>query len=364
MANHRIEIRYRADEVPIDVHPLLASLVLAANVAFLSPLPGSQAVGPQWIEITTGAANVDRVDFFIDGELAGVARKAPWRIAHDFGTSLAAHEIVAKVFSNGYRIVDSATVTTAALTAGEMVTVDLVEVPLRIRAAGMVRAEDLRVRENDVEQTIREMRPERGAASFVFVIDRSLSMGDGKLAAALRAVDGELRNLRPDDAVSVIAFNHNVAKARPIARGEKVSAILGRLEPSGGTSLRDALASIPSRQRTYAIVITDGGDRNSQTSEEEALRRISGTKTIVDAIILGDGSRFLERAAANTGGTVVDADRDGIARALRELIADINSRYLLIYQSHGTPRGWRSIAVTPRRSGIAIVKSRRGYFAS
>lgn len=342
---------------------LVAAIARGATVKFVSPQQGSQAIGPLLIEVTTDASSVDRVEFYVDGALAGVARTSPWRIAHDFGSSLAAHEVMAKVLSNGYRATDIARIVTAALTAAESIDVDVVEVPLRARAPGTITASDLRVRENGVEQTIRDVRPERGAARFVFVVDRSLSMGDGKLAAALRAVDTERQYLRPDDSVAVVLFNHNVAKAHDVARGEKLAAVFGDVIPSGGTSLRDALASIVSRDRTYAIVITDGGDRNSELSGEQALRKISGTRVVTDAIVLGSGSSFLEKAAKNTGGAVVPANRESLGRALHDLILDINSRYLVIYQSHGTKRGWRSIEVKPRHRGIEIMNARKGYFA-
>jgi hypothetical protein len=342
---------------------LASSRLLAGTVTFVQPLDGSQVVGPGWIEVRASAAGIDRVEFLVDGRLAGIARNAPWRIAYDFGATLTAHEIVAKVFSNGYRTVETAKVTTAALAAGETLNVDLVEVPMRIRAPRVVSGSDVSVRENGVEQTVRQIVPQRGAAHFVFVIDRSLSMGDGKLGAALRAVDAEVRNLRADDTVSVVLFNHNVARARRLQRGESLEALFGDVSPSGGTSLRDALASIASRERTYAIVITDGGDRNSETPEETALRRISGTRTVVDAIVLGEASRFLERAAKNTGGALLAARSGTIRRALHELILDINSRYLLVYQSRGTGSGWRTIRVTPRRSGITVMNARKGYYA-
>jgi len=339
------------------------AIAFAALLTFVQPPPGAQVVGPSFIEVRTGARNVDRVEFTVDGTLAGVAREAPWRIAHDFGTSPAAHTIEAKLFANGYRDVQTATMTTVALTAGESVVVDLVEVPLRLRSSRQVTASDLRIRENGVEQTIREVKPERGAAHFVFLVDRSLSMGDGKLAAALRAIDANLNLLRPDDTASIVLFNHNVMKARPIARGEHVADLFGDVVPSGGTSLRDAVASIRSNDRTYAIVITDGGDRNSELTDEEALRRISTTRTLVDAIILGDRSRFLDRAAENTGGSVVRASARNVNEALHDAIAGINSRYLAVYQSHGTERGWRTIDVSPRHRGITILAARKGYFA-
>jgi len=342
---------------------LFCAASAAGRVTFVSPLTGAQAIGPLPIEITTDTANVDRVEFYVDSTLAGVARKAPWRIAHDFGTSVEPHTVAAVVWSNGYKTSERAVVRTAAIVAGDSVTVDLVEVPLRVRSSRPLHINDIRLRESGVEQTLRDVRADRGAATFVFVIDRSLSMGDGKLAAALRAVDDATKMLRADDTVNVILFNHNVSKPRTIARGESLSRVFGDVTTSGGTSMRDAVASIPQGHRTYAFVITDGGDRNSQLDDESALRRISNTKTVIDSLILGTShSRFLDRAAKNTGGSVVDTSRDSLTRALRELIADINSRYTAVYQSHGTAKGWRSIEITPKR-GIAILNARKGYFA-
>jgi hypothetical protein len=183
-------------------------------------------------------------------------------------------------------------------------------------------------------------------------------MGEGKLDAALHAVEDAQKLLRPGDSASITFFNHNVAKAQSVARSYR------DIVPSGGTSLRDAVASVASKQRTYAIVITDGGDRNSELAEEEALRRISGTKTVVHAIVLGAShTRFLDRAASNTGGAVTSASRESVSQALTRILTDINSRYLVIYQSQGTKRGWRTIEIKPHRSGVGIVSARKGYFA-
>jgi hypothetical protein len=338
--------------------PVQTLLILAA-LTFVSPLPGSQAIGVQALEVTTTASNVDRVDFYVDGVLAGVARKPPYRIAFDFRTTLAPRTVTAKLWTNGYKNSESATVTTAALSANDTLNVDLVEVPLRVRSSRALRARDLRVRENGVEQTIRDVRQERPAAHFAFIVDRSLSMGEGKLDAALRAIENARRMLRAGDTASITFFNHVVSK--PQVLGSSVPRALG---PSGGTSLRDAVASVASKQRTYAIVITDGGDRNSELSEEQALRRISNTKTIVNAIVLGAShTKFLDRAAGNTGGAVVEASREDVSRELAKILTDINSRYLVVYQSQGTQRGWRTIEVKPRSNAIAIVNARKGYFA-
>lgn len=319
-------------------------------------------IGPAALEISTDAPQVERVDFFVDGVLAGVSRKAPYRIAYDFGTSMAPRTITAKVWSPGFKSSETASVTTATLMASDTLNIDLVEVPVRARSTRPLRPADLRVRENGIEQAVRDVKVERPPAHFAFVVDRSLSMNDGKLQAALRAIEMELRQLRAGDTASLVTFNHHVAKARPIAAGQPIAA--RDLVPSGGTSLRDALASVASRERTYAIVITDGGDRTSELSDEAALRKISGTKTVVNAIVLGDShTRFLDRAAANTGGTVLPATRSSVTAALARLLTDINSRYLVIYQSKATSSGWRNIEVQPRRTGVTIASARKGYFA-
>jgi len=334
------------------VHSLLLALV-----TFVSPAAGSQAVGPTPIEITTTISNVDRVEFYVDDKLAGVARKSPYRIAHDFGTSLDAHDVSAKVFSNGYKNVETAHVETAALSAGETISVDLVEVPVRVRASSTLKPSDVRVHENGVEQTIRDVHATRDAANFCFIVDRSLSMGGGRLEEALRAIAGELHMLRDGDTASVVLFNHNVSKPLPVRSKE-----LEKTTPSGGTSLRDAVASVASPNRTYVIVITDGGDRNSELTEAEALRRISGTKTTVDALVF-DRSAFLTNAAKTTGGEVRDVERGAIQRELHALLEDINSRYTVVYQSNATRPGWRSIEIEPSRHGISIAMARKGYFA-
>jgi Mg-chelatase subunit ChlD len=347
---------------------LVLSLLLASAargaVTFVSPLDGSQVLGPMAIEVTTDAAQVDRVDFFVDGVLVGVARKPPYRIAYDFGTSMAPRTLVARVWSGGFTLSEAANVSTALPTASDTLDIDLVEVPLRARSSRVLHATDLRVTENGVAQTIRDVRRERPAAHFAFIVDRSLSMNGGKLEAALQAIETELRQLRDGDTASLVTFNHHVAKPVPLERRALSPSAIETLTPSGGTSLRDALASVASKQRTYAIVITDGGDRNSVLSDEEALRRISGTRTIVNAIVLGSShARFLDRAASNTGGSVVEASKNTVGDALSRLLADINSRYLVIYQSRGTKRGWRSVDVKPARRGVEIVNARKGYFA-
>src|ERR1051326_7461035 len=139
----------------------------SAALKFVNPLDRSQAIGALWLEVTTDAQNVDRIEFTVDGVLAGVARKAPWRVPYDFGTSLGMHKISAKAWMNGYKTSEEATVTTAALSAAETMNVDLVEVPMSIHAEQVVKPQDVVVKENGVTQEVRSIQSQRSAEQVV-----------------------------------------------------------------------------------------------------------------------------------------------------------------------------------------------------
>jgi hypothetical protein len=87
-----------------------------------------------------------------------------------------------------------------------------------------LRAADLRVRENGVEQTIRDVKVERPPAHFAFVVDRSLSMNGGKLEAALRAIE---------------------IGAAPTARGDTASLVVVQSSRGEGAPDRSRSASSP-----------------------------------------------------------------------------------------------------------------------
>ncbi|HVR38270.1 MAG TPA: Ig-like domain-containing protein [Thermoanaerobaculia bacterium] len=340
---------------------LSALSATAAPVRFVAPSEGAQVIGATTLEVATDVADVDRVEFLVDGTLVGVVRTAPYRLVFDFGTSLQPHHIVAHVRSHRFRQDDIAEVRTAAV-GGESITVNLVEVPLRVRAPGAVTAKDLNIAEDGVKQTIREVLFERPPSRFVFLVDRSQSMGEGKLTSALAAIDIALDLLRTGDTAQIIFFNHNFGQLEDLPRTTRASALYANVEPSGGTSLRDAVVSTVTRERTITIVLTDGSDRNSEISDEAALRRIGGANSAFFALVFDRASAFLETASQNTGGEIMTASAATVGSAMRDLIGDINSRYTLTYQSSGKKKGWRAIRITAARSGVKVLKARKGYF--
>jgi hypothetical protein len=188
-------------------------------------------------------------------------------------------------------------------------------------------------------------------------------MAEGKLAAALKAIDAALLLLRASDTAQIIFFNHNFGQLEELPRGARASELFADVQASGGTSLRDAVVSTIRDERTITIVITDGADRNSEISDEAALRRISGTNSAFFALVFDRASSFLETASQNTGGDIRTVSAASVRDEMRELLGDINNRYLLTYQSSGKKKGWRAVRIAGTRYGLTVVKALKGYFA-
>lgn len=352
--------------VLIAVSALLLASASEAAVKFVVPADGSQTFGRQLLEVTTDTPRVDRVEFYVDGALVAVARVPPYRASYDFGDGSRARSVSAKVISSSYSKSETATVRTAGLTLQDQLTVDLVEVPLRLRSSRKPRNGDIAIVENGAPQEVLELRNSRGPTSFVFVVDRSLSMDRGKLDAARRAIEGEVRKLRPGDRAALLFFNQRVAGAKTVSNASDVTRAFAAVSPSGGTSLRDALLSLDPSQRTTAIVISDGADRNSEASEATTLRKVARQNLFVHSILLGNGSAesMLRELSSRTGGGFELAEARTLDAAMERIFAEINSRWVAVYQSTNHGAGWRSIKVTPRDSRIEVVTARKGYQSS
>lgn len=344
---------------------LLVASAASAEVRFVSPLEGSQLFGTTAIEVETTENAVDRVELYVDGNLVGVARSKPFRAFHDFGASGSARRLTAVVYSRKFGHVERAEITSLAIRTFDELTVHLVEVPFRAKSKKKLATGDVRLEEDGAAQKILDLRATRSATRFVFVVDRSLSMRGEKLDAAFKAIDRFRARLREDDVASLVLFNHRVSPPLLLERGRSTTSQLRSANASGGTSLRDALLVATSeRRRSVVIVISDGSDRNSAASEEATARQTLNGDSDVHAFVLGDGNAtsMMRRLASSSGGRFESTTAANLDERLLDLLADINSRYVAVYQSASTARGWRTIALRGA-AGISVSGARRGYFA-
>lgn len=356
-------VRYLLPFLPLALILWHSPALRAESLAFhfLSPLEQAQVIGPTVLEVTTSIESVDRVEFFVDGRLVGVMRKPPFRIIHDFGESLESHNVTATLFHDAYRKRTSAEVRTAIHAISDQLTVDLVELAVRLDGSSANPEKDLVVREDGQLQEILEVRSRRSPTTFLFVIDRSMSMGHGKLTASLRAVERMRGRIRPQDQARIILFNHRPDKPVDIDSLPELQKTI----PSGGTALLDTLAGLRPQRSSIVIVVSDGGDRNSLTETSEALRTIGRNEVTIFALLLDKGSAtdFLLTATGNSGGMLLHSSTESLERDMGRIFDEIHGRRVVVYQSTNSGAGWRAIEVRSRRPSLRVRGVRRGYYS-
>jgi hypothetical protein len=154
--------------------------------------------------------------------------------------------------------------------------------------------------------------------SFIFVIDRSKSMGAeglGALSAAAHELNRELRGLEPQHKFQIIAYNQtpsymgerNLLDATP-ENIAKVRGYFAALAAYGATAHETALLSALRRKPDVIVFLTDGGDPYLNSAQLERIKSRAGGTTSIHCIQFGFGAikeqdNFMQRLAGqNRGG--------------------------------------------------------------
>lgn len=159
--------------------------------------------------------------------------------------------------------------------------------------------------------------------SFIFLIDRSKSMGKyglQALAAAEQELSAAVRRLQSYHQFQVIAYNDRCAymsQRRMLAATDEnkqgISKFLSALSPLGATEHEMALLSALQHQPDVIFLLTDGGDPHLSENQIRTLAERAGARTAIHCIQLGNGpllesDTFLRRLAHEAGGTFTYAD--------------------------------------------------------
>jgi hypothetical protein len=154
--------------------------------------------------------------------------------------------------------------------------------------------------------------------SFVFVIDRSQSMGDAGLGV-LRAAEGELAGalsgLRSNHKFQIIAYNKTPTPFNPRgmaaadeAAKERAISFVRDLIALGGTGHFAALLSAMRLEPEVIFLLTDGGDPRLTHPEIDELARRAARRTRITCLQFGfgpspDDSAAMRILAERTGGS-------------------------------------------------------------
>jgi VWFA-related protein len=132
--------------------------------------------------------------------------------------------------------------------------------------------------------------------------------------------------------------------------------------------------------RKALLLITDGEDRGSYYSREQAIEAAQRANAIIYSIYYIDpkvyqrrggsedmtGPNDLQKLSEQTGGRVFKVTKDHtLEDAFTELQAELRSQYSLAYKSSNPDRNgeFREVEIRCKTSGYAV-QSRRGYYAS
>jgi Ca-activated chloride channel family protein len=234
--------------------------------------------------------------------------------------------------------------------------------------------DDFEVLEDGVPQRISAFTAGDFPMSVALALDRSWSMAGEPLALARSASHTFLGQLRQGDRAMLLGIGSGVETLTPLTGDvPALHRALEGMQPWGTTSLHDAILAAmdeiePAGGRRALLLLSDGVDRYSTATSDDAVQRARGADVLVYPIALGRSrpSLFVELA-------VISGGRSFHLRAPKELSAtfatiaeELRNQYLLGYSparplSEG--RGeWRGIEVKVRPPNLRV-RARDGYVA-
>jgi tight adherence protein B len=197
----------------------------------------------------------------------------------------------------------------------------------------------------------------------VLAIDTSNSVKGAPLAAAVQAARAFLKAVPAGVGVGLLTFSDEARVLVPITadRGKLSAAISGVTSTQQGTVLYDAVGVAshmfrPGEEHNI-VLLTDGTDQGSRSSEGAAIRAANAEKVSVFTVGLGDRADVpvLQKLAHRTGGTFAPASSTNVGVIYRKLAGALSNQYVVVYQSR-TPGG-AEVTITVRSAGGGLDQS-------
>jgi Ca-activated chloride channel family protein len=237
---------------------------------------------------------------------------------------------------------------------------------------GLDRA-DFTVLEDGAPQTISTFAEADFPLAAAVAVDRSFSMKD-RLSAVVDASRTFLRELQPRDESMIVEIGSEIETVAPLSsdRAPQMQA-LDALQPWGTTGLYDAIiqsidAIQSAKGRRALVLLSDGTDRYSTASAQDALSRARRSDVMVYPIALGRTRPplFAELAILTGGRSFQPRDVSQLTTTMKTIASELRHQYLLGYtpsrQIVTGEEQWRTITVRVNRPGVTV-RARDGYVA-
>lgn len=281
--------------------------------------------------------------------------RAPSRIAIVLGLA-AVSSTAAGQFSTGVHLVE--VYATAADARGRLVT-DLV-------------ADDFVVREDGEVQAVTAFAAGDVSLSVALSIDHSWSMAGERLRMAQSAAHVFLGQLRPTDDAMLIGVSSDVEVLARLSRDRvRQHEVVESLATWGTTRLYDSVIAAvgylyDTRGRRALVILSDGSDRYSDATAEDALRAVRAAEVLVYPVVVGPTApAAFSELARLSGGRAFHVEARKLSTIFRDIAHELRHQYLLGYiPRKGISGGgeWRRIEVEVKRTGVHV-RAREGYVA-
>lgn len=322
------------------------------------------------------------VRFFVDSELLGEDADGPpyaleWTDANPFE----AREISVEVSDTSGQVArDRVLLEPLQVTEASEVSSVVLDVAVHDATGLFVRglgANDFRLLENGVPQTLDQARPERLPATFTLLVDTSQSMSR-RIDAVRQAAAELVTHLRPDDRIVVAPFSRTLGPITgPTTDRRTVLDAIDGIAATGGTAILDVLKAMGEQLQPYEgrhaiVLMTDGYDEHSTMARDEAVAAVKNIHATLYAVGIAasagmslKGEQFLRELAAQTGGRAFfptrEAELDWVDRRITD---EVQQRYVVAYTSsnQAIDGTWRSIELATSNLDWRV-RTRAGYFA-
>lgn len=383
---------------------LLASYLAAAGlvaqlpleVAITAPDFGEVVFGPTRVAAAVYPvdAEIDRVEFYLDGVLVATDTERPFEVEVDAGQDNREHrfEVVA-------RGVAEESLGSASITSGKIRTDDEVEVELRQvfvtvsrngrRITGLPQ-EAFSVFDDGEPQSLVTFAGGEVPFSAALVVDASRSMSGGKLRTAIEGASQFLDGMESLDEAMLVLFSDRVMRETPFSTFPRLVLLgLRDTEPDGGSAVHDALyvglkRLTPRLSRKVLILLSDGEDVDSVLSMQQVQSVLRREQAVLYWIQLVQGGvdptsagrknnwrgveenrlqvELLRETVVESGGRIVPVSRvDEVGQAFNAILSELRDQYVLGYypSAERGPGSWHEIQV--RVDADVQVRARSGY---
>jgi len=147
-----------------------------------------------------------------------------------------------------------------------------------------------------------DLKPLNEGADYIYVLDRSGSMGGGKIQTLAKGVEKAIGGMRPQDRFRLIAFNNNAGEltrgwvaATPENIGKEIRNIEA-LTASGGTNLhaglQEAFSELDSDRVTSIVLITDGVANQGVVDPKEFYNLVRQYDVRIFGFVVGNSANW------------------------------------------------------------------------